>query len=436
MIPTNRLVVLLVISGLAIGMSGVLELLIPLGIALAALTFMAAVADGIALYRLETPEIVRNVDEKLSVGAENTIKLRITNRSRNPIYATVRDEYPEDFSAADNVQELDLPSRSRSELTYKITPPHRGDYAFGDIYLRLRGPMGLFIRQIRCPLSQKVKVYPNLLDLRRYDISLQKDRLMQPGLRSVRVYGRGTDFESLREYLPDDDFRSIDWKASARADKLISRNYQLERSQNVMIVLDCGRVMGPVIEGLSRLDWGINAGMMLAHVATARGDKVGLMAFADQVLTFSTPKSGKDQALNLLRMTYNLHSTGGDSDYYRAFPFFSRKCSRRSLVVIFAELTDPEASRPLISQIALLARKHLCVVVTMADPGVTNAADAEPETVQDVFRASVAKQVIKSRQLAAAEVVRSGATVLDVLPDQFSPAVVDEYLRIKGSGRL
>lgn len=436
MIPTNRFVVLLVISGLVVGLSSVSDLLWPVGIGLAALALALTVADGVALSRLRTPEIHRNVDEKLSLGAENLVKLQISNRSHYPIYGRIRDEYPEDFSGAGNVLKLDLPSRSNIELTYKITPPHRGDYEFGDVYLRLRGPMGLLTRQIRCPLRQEVKVYPNLLDLRRYDMNIRKERLTQPGLRSVKVYGRGTDFESLREYLPDDEFRSIDWKASARLNKLVSRQYQLERSQNVMIVLDCGRVMGPVIDGLSRLDWGINAGMMLAHVAASRGDKVGLMAFADQVTAFSAPKSGKSQALNLLRVTYNLRSAEGDSNYSRAFPFFARKCSRRSLVVIFTELTDPEASRPLISQIALLARKHLCVVITMADPEVLKAASDEPKTAQDVFQAAVAKQVIRSRQLAAAEVMKSGAIVLDVLPDEFSPAVVDAYLNIKASGRL
>ncbi len=436
MIPTNRFVVLLVISGLVVGLSGLLGVLWPLGIALTALTMALAVADGVALRRLGTPEIRRYVDEKLSLGTENIVRLRIENRSQHPIAGRIRDEYPEDFNSSSNVLKLDLPSRSDIELTYKFTPPHRGDYVFGDVYLRLRGPMGFLMRQIRCPMRQEVKVYPNLLDLRRYDISIRRERLMQPGLRSAKVYGRGTDFESLREYMPDDEFRAIDWKASARLNKLVSRQYQLERSQNVMVVVDCGRVMGPVIGGLSRLDWGINAGMMLAHVAIARGDKVGLMAFADQVTAFSTPKSGKSQALNLLRSTYNLRSAEGDSNYSRAFPFFARKCSRRSLVVIFTELTDPEASRPLISQIVSLSRKHLCVVVTMADPDVLTASNAEPNTVQDAYRAAVAKQVIRSRQLAAAEVVKSGAIVLDVLPDKFSPTVVDEYLKVKASGRL
>jgi uncharacterized protein (DUF58 family) len=285
-------------------------------------------------------------------------------------------------------------------------------------------------------MQEAVKVYPNILDLRRYEIGLRKERIVQPGQRVTRIHGRGTDFESLRDYVPDDEFRVVDWKASARKGKLVSRQYQEERSQNVMLLLDCGRSMGPVIDGLSRLDWGVNAAMMLAHVAAIKGDKVGLMAFGDEVIAYTPPKAGKSQTLNLLGLTYNLQSASGDSNYYRAFPFFTRKWTRRSLVVVFTELVDPEASKPLISQIATLARKHLCMVVTMSDPAVAQAARSAGERPEDVYRTAAAKQVIQARKTAAAQLARMGAIVLDVPPGQFTPAVVNQYLRVKSAARL
>jgi uncharacterized protein (DUF58 family) len=436
MIPTDRFAILLIAAGLIIGFSGRFAPLMPVGAALAALTLVLAAADWLRLARQGKPEVTRTVDDKLSLGAENLVTLRIRNSAYSRLSGAIRDEYPEDFTAKGNVIDIDLAARSETDLTYHVTPPHRGDFEFGDAYLRLRGPLGLLIRQIRYPLAQEVKVYPNLLDLRRYEIGLRKERLMQPGQRVMRIHGRGTDFESLRDYLPDDEFRAIDWKASARTSKLMSRQYQEEKSQNVMILLDCGRVMGPVIDGLSRLDWSVNAAMMLAHVAAIKGDKVGLMAFGEQIQTFSPPRAGRSQTLNLLGLTYNLQSAAGDSDYYRAFPLFSRKWTRRSLVVVFTELVDPEASKPLISQITGLTRKHLCMVVAMADPAVSAAASREPETPEDAFRSATAKQVIHARKLAAAQLVRAGALVLDVLPHQFTPAVVNQYLRVKSAARL
>lgn len=436
MVPTERLALLLILAGLLIGFSGWFSLLMPVGVVLVAVALVLAGKDLLWLGRIPAPEITRVVDDKLSLGAQNAVHLRIRNASQFRLQGYVRDEYPEDFSAEGNVIPLNLAPRTETELLYHTTPPHRGDFEFGDAYIRLRGRLGMMTRQVKYPMYKAVRVYPNILDMRRYEIGLKKQSIVQPGQRVTHIRGRGTDFESLREYMPDDEFRSIDWKASARRSKFISRQYQEEKSQNVLIVLDCGRVMGPVINGLSRLDWSVNASMMLAHVAAIKGDKVGLMAFGEDILGYAPPKAGKSQVLSLLRMTYNLESATGDSDYYHSFPFLTRKWTRRSLVVVFTELTDPEASKPLISQLVGLTKKHLCVCVAMADPAVLEAANVEPVSPEDAFRAAAAKQVLRDRKLAAAQLARAGAMVVDVLPEQFTPSVVNQYLRIKSAGRL
>lgn len=433
MIPTNRFAVLLALSGLMIVFSGVHSLLMAVGIAGGLLTIALAAADWVILAREDKPEVSRSAEDILSLGAENRIALNIRNRGRRRTGA-IRDIYPEGFAEPDKVRSLDLAPRSEVEVVYYVTPMQRGDYEFGDTHLRLCGPLGLMIHQIKYPTRQAVKVYPNLLDIKKYEV--RKDRLSQPGVRSTRIFGRGTEFESLREYLPDDEYRAVDWKATARRGKLMSRQYQQERSQNVMILLDCGRLMGPTIDGLSRLDWSINAGMMLTHVVSASGDRVGLMAFDDRISTFIPPKPGKQQAMKLLQVSYNLQSAAVDSDYYRAFLLFARRWTRRSLVVIFTEVTDPEASRPLISQIRNLAKKHLCIVVMLADPAVMGAIESAPNSAQDVYRSAAAVQVVKSRKLAAVQITGAGAIVLDVSPSQFTAALIEEYLRVKGAGRL
>ncbi|MCE5322607.1 DUF58 domain-containing protein [bacterium] len=436
MIFTTRFVILLVIGALMIGFSGWSGALVTSGIVIITFAAAAAAWEWLWIVRGKSVEVMRVCDEKLSLGVGNPVRLVMRNSGYRHVNGIVRDEYPEGFDAHGNVVNFILAARSEWETTYHLIPPKRGNYEFMDIYVRLFGPLGLVIRQYKIPARQHCKVYPNLLDMRRYEIGLRREHAIQPGQRFARIRGRGTEFESLRDYMPDDEFRAIDWKASARRGRLVTRIYQQERSQNILIVLDCGRIMGPVIDTLTRLDHSINASMMLAHVAAIKGDKVGLMTFGEDITNYSPPKAGKSQTLSLLRLTYNLKDAEGDSNYYRAIPYLSKKWTRRSLIVFFTDLVDPESSKPLISQIASLTKKHLCLIVTMADPAVTDAVRTKVENSEDAFNAAAARQVLQSRKQAAAHLVRSGAIVLDVPPEKFTPSVINEYLNIKGKNML
>lgn len=431
-----RLAVVILVGGLMVGFSTWFAPLKTAGVAFTSVGLVLAASEWIRLSRGIRLKADRLCDEKLSLGAENLVRLRIRNSSYARLSGLVRDEHPEGMDAPRNVMPLQMTPRSEMTLSYHVTPPTRGDFEFGDTYIRLTGPLGLLMRQIRLPMKQQVKVYPNLLDMRRYEIGLRRARAVQPGQRLVRLLGRGTDFESLREYSPDDEFRAVDWKASARRGKLTTRQYQDEKAQNVMIVLDSGRVMGAVIAGLTRLDHGINAAMMVAHVAAIKGDKVGLMAFGEDIIAYSPPRAGRSQVLNLLRLTYNLREAAGDSNYYRAIPYLTRKWTRRSLVVFFTDMMDPESSKPLISQITSLTKKHLCMCVVMSDPAVLQASSGEVTTPEEVFTAAAARQALQARKRAIAQLTRAGAIVLDVPPESFTPAVVNEYLNIKARGRL
>jgi uncharacterized protein (DUF58 family) len=381
-------------------------------------------------------EVTRVCDDKLSLGTRNLIRLQVRNSGYLHVVGAIRDEHPEGTEADGNVMLLDLPGRSEREMIYHVSPLKRGNFEFGDTFVRLRGPIGLSMRQIRYPTRQTIRVYPNLLDMRRYEIGLKRQRAIQPGQRLVRVRGRGTDFESLRDYSPDDDFRSIDWKATARRAKPIARQYQEEKSQNVVILLDCGRVMGPVIDGLTRLDHAINAAMMLAQVASLKGDKIGMMAFGEEILTFSPPKQGKSQFLRLLGLAYDLKDAEGDSNYGRAISYLTARWTRRSLVILFTDFVDAESSAPLLAQVSNLARKHLCLCVAMSDPAVVGAAAGPASTAEDAFISAASRQAMQARKLAEARMAAVGAVVVDVQPGDFTPAVVNAYLDIKARARL
>jgi uncharacterized protein (DUF58 family) len=436
MLLTVQFVILAGFGAALIGMSGLFAPMMPVGVAVIALSVVMAAMDIRWLRRIHQPEIRRHTEEKLSLGVPNAIRLEVRNSSEQPLHLLVRDEYPEGLVCDENQFEFDIAPRSERELAYHVTPHHRGDFGFGDIYIRVVGRLGLAVKQLRLRSEEPVCVYPNLQEIRRHEMVAVQARLARPGLHRARIRGRGTEFESLRDYVPDDDMRAVDWKASAKRGKLVTRLYQEEKSQNIVLVLDCGRIMGPVIEGLTRLDHAINAATMLAHVAAVSGDRVGMLAFGDRVLSYLPPKGGKSQTLSILKMTYNLKDAEGDSNYAHALSYLARRWTRRSLVMVFTDLVEPEASRPVITQLLGLSRKHLCVCVAMGDPSVDRAASGLPESGEEAFTMVAARQVLEGRKRAAAQLEAAGVNVLDVNSDELSPAVVDEYLRIKSLARL
>lgn len=436
MLFTPRFILLVTAFGVIYGFSSRHLVLGPLAIALAAVITILTVRDIIHLSNARHTSLDRIVDEKLSLGADNPVKISILNDSNTRLNLRIRDEYPIGMSSDDAVFNLSVAPLKRVTHTYHVMPHRRGDYDFFDTYARFHGPYGLVVRQKKYTTAKAVKVYPNLIDIRKYELAARNEQYTQQGQRKPRRMGQGLDFESLREYVVDDDYRHIDWKATARKSSLVTRQYQEERSQNIILALDCGRIMGPVVEGLTKLDYAINASMMLAHIANIKGDKVGICAFADDVQRFVPPRQGRDQSRNLLKISYDLQEARGDSDYRKAISYLSQKWRRRSLLVMFTDLSDPESNAPLISAMANISRKHLCVCVALTDTPVLQAAEKPPQNVYDVAEMAAAKQVLTQRQRAIAKLRQSNITVIDATPEQFTPALVNEYMKIKTQGRL
>ncbi len=388
-------------------------------------------------------EIRRNTGDKLSLGAENPVLISIRNNSNADAKLKIRDEIPLNFTASGNQFDGTVPAGERKEIVYHLSPNERGDHRFGDIYVRSKGPLKLVVRQIRIAADQDIRVYPNLVEAAKYELLIRRGRLAQLGLKPFSQTGHGTDFESLRDYQPDDEYRRIDWKATARKSKLISRNYQLERSQTVFILLDTGRTMCVRTgmpsdeEKLSKLDYAVNASLMLAYAATVSSDdQVGLMTFADRVTCYLPPKKGHTQLFSILRALYNIETTTAESDYSAALRQLSSRRSKRSLVVVFTDLLDPESSSGLITHLGLLAKKHLCLCVTIADPAYLEIIKTQPNNIEMVCRQAVASETLRARENTKAALVSKGISVVEALPNQLSPAVINKYLRMKSTARL
>ncbi|MEL6150793.1 MAG: DUF58 domain-containing protein [Chloroflexota bacterium] len=387
--------------------------------------------------------IERTHDSKLSLGAANLITISVESRAQRAITITVRDEVPLLFVGAetDNTTHtrLILP-RTPTDITYYVRPVRRGDFEFGDINLRYASPAGLYLRQATIPAQRPVKVYPNLYEMRKYDLLVRRDQLAEMGLRNVRMRGEGSSFESLREYSQGDPYRSINWKATARRGKPISTDYEPERSQRVMVLLDVGRMMRSPIRvddpdgvswNMAKIDFVLNSVLLFSYVASIKGDQVGMLVFADQVVQYIAPGAGRNQFHKLLETMYALQSEPVEADYGRALAFLRTQSKKRSLVVLFTDLSGLRASEALTTHVPRLMPRHLPVVVTIRDPALDEEANQPLETSEAVYRKAVAEQLIDDRRILLDTLKRRGVLTLDVAAEHLTMSVVNQYLRLK-----
>lgn len=381
-------------------------------------------------------DIERTHDDRLNLGVPNPVTLSVYSRRRYTTAFVLRDEPPQAFDVERFITPGEVAPRQTWQSVYHVTPFRRGNYAFGDITLRWRGPLGLVERQATFNCQRPVKVYPNLLDIKRYDLMLRQNRLRELGLRHSRLRGRGTEFERLREYLPDDEYRRINWKATARRHQPITVEYQAERSQSIIALIDAGRMMQSPIKRMAKLDYVINAVLLLGYVATGVGDKVGMMTFADDVYQFLAPKAGKGQFYKMLELLYAVEPQSVEPDYRQALSYLALKQRKRALVVLFTDLSGGATMDSLVAYTGRLSRSSLPLVVTISDPDVVAAAELTPQNSDDVYTRAAAAQLLDERKLALETLQKRGVFTLDVPANRLSWSVIDRYLELKGRGRL
>jgi uncharacterized protein (DUF58 family) len=429
--PTTRGIFVLLLAAPIIALGVWLRAFEWIGWGYAALMVMLFVADWRMAGRVDRFDIQRIHDTKLSLGEQNPITLTIKNRARRRINFALRDEPPEAFQIETRLLDGAIPPYETWTGVYHVRPLRRGDYAFGNITLRWQGPLGLMIRQETVKAAGPVKVYPNMFDVRMYDLLLKKNRLHELGLRTTRMFGEGTEFERLREYLPDDEYRRINWKATARRHRPVTIQHQTERSQTVMAVLDTGRMMQSPVADIAKLDYAVNAVLFLGYVATGKGDRVGVMSFADTVGHYLAPRQGRGQFYRMLEVLYAVDAHQVEPNYRKALSYLAAKQRKRALVVIFTDLSSGTSLDHLVAQVSLLARSSLPLVVTISDPDVHAASNQIPHDSVSVYQRASAAQMLDERRIVLDTLRKRGVLTLDVPANQLSLAVINRYLELK-----
>ena len=388
----------------------------------------------------------REMNSKFSLGVENVVTLTLVNRSRYPLRLCLKDDFPSEFQFHRAIHDVRLPPLAEETLVYRLTPLRRGIYRFEDIHLRCWGILGLVIRQRHIEALTDVKVYPNLQAVRQYELLVRRGLLGQVGLKNSRQFGEGTEIERLREYAPDDDFRRIDWKATARHRKPIVREFETERSQDVIIMLDTGRLMAsPIVLNASnpsgqtamiKLDYAINTTLMTSYVSTLKGDKVGLIAFADTVHQYLAPKPGKKQFLTMLESIYALQVQSVEPDFERAFTYLASKQRKRALVILFTDILDRDAAEGLATYVARLSKHHLVVCVTLMDSTIIALAAQKLTGSKSVYQKAIAEKLLQEKHATLEILRRRGVITLDVPAHQLTMTVVNKYLELKAKSRI
>jgi uncharacterized protein (DUF58 family) len=398
---------------------------------------VAALTDRLNAEKAEAFRVERIMEERFAMGAENQVTIRIANRSRRNVTFIVKDEYPPQMELiTPREARLTIPvGRSRS-WSYALLPTARGKYNFGNTAIRFRAPMGLLWRQITYPTTTDVKVYPDIREARKHEIYAHRNRRPEPGFRRMRIRGQGREFESLREFVIGDEIRHISWAATARRGKVITRQYTIERSQNIVVLLDTGRLMTARIGKLSKLDHAVNATLSIAYVAAAGGDNAGLVAFARRVVSYLPPRRGRDQINRLMEALYSLEPQMIEPSYKRAFDFFGANCKKRSLVVILTDLVDRDASADLLAHTSQLIPRHLPLIITIGDTDLRELVRAKPATSSDVYRQAVAEEILRQREEALMRIRHAGGLALDVPAGRLSVELVNQYLAVKERGLL
>ena len=402
------------------------------------LVLVSALLDGKRLPKAREITLRREWLNTPAIGGETEIELSVENYGRTIVECRLLDDLPAALVAEPATHRVTAFPRSPARVRYRVQPGERGDWETGKVYIRYSSPLGLLEKWAMAPLEQKVRVYPELRMGEEQQIFLARSRQIDLQLRQARQRGLGRDFESLREYREGDDLRDICWTATARRGSPITRQYQTERSQPVWIVLDCGRLMRSQVSAgagaarrRSKLDHACSTAVALAQLALFSGDRVGLLAYGQNIQQRLLPGRGAAHLRQLIELLAQARAESGEADHLLATAALNRLQPRRALVLWITDLAETAMRPEVIEGGMQLVRRHVLLFVAMAQPEVNRIAEARPKNVEQMFLAAAAQEMASRRELLLAQLHEQGALTLDLDPDRLTSAVLNRYLAVK-----
>ncbi|MFT2008659.1 DUF58 domain-containing protein [Pontibacter sp. 13R65] len=393
--------------------------------------------DLFLLYRTKKGTFAsRSMQEKLSNGSDNDIYLYLENKYSFSLHAEVIDELPFQFQKRDNLFRVYIPGGRTHVLHYTLRPTKRGSYHFGAINVFALGPLQLVKRRYRFAQDQEVPVYPSFIQMRHYELMAISNKLQEVGTKRVRRIGNSSEFEQIRPYVTGDDQRTINWKASARRSELMVNSYQDERSQQVYCLIDKGRVMQMPFEGLTLLDYAINASLVIANIALKKQDKAGIITFSNTISNLLPAQRKPDQIRRILELLYNQKTHYQETDYERLYVAVRQKVTQRSLLLLFTNFETLSGCRRQLPYLRALARHHLLVVVFFENTELHTLLHKPAANTEEVYTKAIAQKFDYEKRQIVKELQQHGILTILTPPEQLTVNTINKYLDIKARGMI
>ena len=393
-------------------------------------------ADFAQMPKPQQLKVKRTWRSPAALSIPSDVELTLENSSSRTIHAKVVDTVPLQLRSEPATLTVRAPAKSEGTASYRIRPVRRGDAKLGDCYVRYQSVLRIAERWVRASLAQTVRIYPNLEEAKRHSMYLLRSRQIALEKRHTRMRGIGREFESLREYQQGDEYRDICWTAAARRAKLVTRVYQMERSQTVWIVIDSGRLMRARVGGFSKLDQAVNAALSLAQVALYSGDRVGLIAYGRSIRQQLPAAKGSLHLRQLIEQLAMVQEETSEADHLQMAGRLLTDQKRRSLIVWLTDLAETAMTPEVIEAASMMMPRHLVLFVVIGQPDLGELASKTPQNESEMYRVAAAQEMVHRRELLLARLRERGALAMEVSSGAVSPVLVNAYLQIKERSQL
>lgn len=394
--------------------------------------FSLLVVDYIISPSHDALEVERLDGEKLSLFENEKIKISIYNKSYKRVYVEIKDEVPDfHFHIQKPATGKYIAPHEKEIFEYEVVPKKRGAFKFGKIHIRYDGYLKLCRKQFASNVEKEFKVYPNLKDLRKHKLAAYNSLIYKDGRKRLKILGQGTEFESLREYVSGDEYRKINWNATARENKPIVNQYEPEKNQHVYAMIDTGRPMSYSIRGKSKLDMAINTSLLLCDIANQNGDQSGLMAFNTDIEAFIPPGKGSVHRNRLMDALYHVEHSKATSNYEEAYYFFKGKERRRSLICLFTDFDTIEEAEDMLRVLPIMTKNNIVLIVLIKDEKLEEKASMNVKKEEDAYIKSIAIEMLKDRRKLINLLNMKGIMCIECKPEMISTDVINKYIYIK-----
>lgn len=387
--------------------------------------------DVILLYQKRGLKAERIIGQRLSNGDENKVIIRIQNNYHYKIFCTIIEELPVQFQERKWQREVRIDAQSTHEIIYLVKPQERGEYEFGRINIYAAGPLIVVKRRFITGEPQTVKVYPSYIQMRRFQLLAVANKLNETGVKRMRRLGHSMEFEQIKEYVRGDDYRTINWKATARKGDWMVNNYTDERSQQIYCLINKGRVMKMPFEGMTLLDYAINASLVLSSVALQKQDKAGLIAFGQNIDAFLQADKKPVQISNILESLYRQQTAFLEPDLEKLFSLVRNRITQRSLLVLFTNFESFDSLERVLPALKRLAHYHLLMVVFFDNTEVKTLIESKASKVEDIYIKTIAEKYRFEKQLIVKELQKNGIIAVLSTPENLTINALNKYLELK-----